>query len=1303
MEPSDVVGDRFVIERFAGTGGMGRVYRARDRLTGEPVAIKVLHNRFEQAVQRFDREASTLSALSHPRIVRHVDHGATRDGDPYLAMEWLEGEELSARLARSPLGLHESSRLVALVAETLAAAHAHGVIHRDIKPSNLFLVGGEIERVKIMDFGIARRGLAASEISQSGMLLGTPAYMSPEQARLDKKLDFRTDFFSLGCVLFKCLTGRLPFVGESLVAILAKVMLEPAPRVDAVRPDVPQPLADLVASLLEKDPDQRPESGFAISAKITALGPLTETSGAALAPRPPALTTEERRIVSVVLARNVTHPGLPVSPTTDSEPDLEAATIVEDRAALLALDAAVEPYGGRVTLLADGSAVVAISARGAATDQATRAARCARALRAVSPDAQIALALGRTDGVAEGLGRLIDRAAHLFRLPADGGPESRSIHLDEPSAGLLEAGFEVLTRAGGMRLGEERPFKGATRTLLGKSTPFVGRAREIGTLEAVLDECIGEPIPRVVLVTAPAGMGKSRLRHEFVSSLEARPDVKVWISRGDPMSAGSPFGMLAPLVRRAADIQDGERLELRQAKLVARVKRTYAGDDSSRLAEFLGEIIGTPFPDDASVQLRSARRDPILMGDQMRRAWEDFVAAECASGPLVVVLEDLHWGDLPTVSFVDAALRNVGEMPLLVLALARPEVEELFPRLWSGRGVVLLPLGELSPKAAAKLARAALGDAVDSATLERVVAHAGGNAFFLEEIVRHVARGTGGELPDTVLAMVGARLESLEPEARRVLRAASVFGQVCWRGGVLALLGSGDDETIAGEWLDELALREVVTARADSKFEGEREYVFRHAFVRDAAYGMLTGADLELGHELAGEWLERVGERDAMVLAEHFLRGRDPARAVDCYVRAAGQALAANDYETVLLRASKAAEAGAHDEALGQIRLLEAEASRWRGQVKDIEHFGGAAMDLLPRGSAAWCSAVRELGGSRHRFGDLAGLEALVDALLALPPPFEAHRLVLAFRLATWLVFSGGSPRSSLLVAHAETHATADAWTDTAAGARELYLGARALFAGNLVQYLRWMLTAAGSFDRAGDARSACTPRSNAGFALIELGQFERAEEELRAVVARASRMGLSAVEASARHNLGLALARRGRFEDGLLEEKAALVVFKSGNDRRMEAACRIAMSEIELLAGRLDLALREAEEAVIVAETTPRMRVVALALVASVRLAEGHADQAILPAQEAAALLESLGSLESGEAFVRAVHAEALHATGQFAAARRVITKAREELLGRASKLEDEASRRSFLERVPDHARVLAHAAEWGEPDPAR
>ena len=269
MQPHDVVDDRFVIDRVAGAGGMGTVYRALDRLTRRPVALKLLHGQLSDQIERFEREAAFLAELIHPRIVAYVGSGTTREGHPYLAMEWLDGESLSDRLSRGPLTVAETIDLGRHVAEALQVAHARDVIHRDLKPSNLFLPTGDLALVKILDFGIARVVTRGKTITHTGATLGSPGYMAPEQARAER-VDPRTDVFSLGCVMFRCLAGRAPFTGDAL-SVLMQTVTDPAPLLGATRPEVPTALEALVQRMLSKAPSARPADGAAVAAELGAL------------------------------------------------------------------------------------------------------------------------------------------------------------------------------------------------------------------------------------------------------------------------------------------------------------------------------------------------------------------------------------------------------------------------------------------------------------------------------------------------------------------------------------------------------------------------------------------------------------------------------------------------------------------------------------------------------------------------------------------------------------------------------------------------------------------------------------------------------------------------------------------------------------------------------------------------------------------------------------------------------------------------------------------------------------------------
>jgi eukaryotic-like serine/threonine-protein kinase len=428
--PGSLFNGRFEIDRRAGAGGMSVVYRARDMITGETCALKLLTGDGAAFLERFDREGKVLAELHHPAIVRHIAHGVTAAGDRWLAMEWLEGEDLATRLARAPLTIAEVVVLARVAAEGLGVAHAHGVVHRDVKPSNLFLPGGRIDRVKVLDFGIAR--LPDDEgPARAGVRIGTPAYMSPEQARGLATVDARTDVFSLGCVLYQCLTGTKPFTGDDLMAVLAKILLDEPPAIERARSDAPPALSRLIARMLAKAPEARPHDGAAVAAEAVQIAsdvvprPRARRSAPTTSPPPVGprrkTRTADQRAVSVVVAHDPDVARRPV--------ELHAAV---ERAAPLA--------GLRVETLKDGTIVVVVGGGDEPRETVTRAARIALALRDASRG-PVALATGRADpSVSVPVGAVIERATGLLRGAATG---VRAVGVDEVSGGLLDARFEM--------------------------------------------------------------------------------------------------------------------------------------------------------------------------------------------------------------------------------------------------------------------------------------------------------------------------------------------------------------------------------------------------------------------------------------------------------------------------------------------------------------------------------------------------------------------------------------------------------------------------------------------------------------------------------------------------------------------------------------------------------------------------------------------------------------------------------------------------------------------------------------------
>jgi len=1307
-----IVAGRFQLLAQAGAGGMGAVYRARDLATGATVAVKILTGREVREAQRFDQEAAILAGLVHPAIVRYITHGIADSGARYIAMEWLDGEDLATRLEREHPTIAETVALARRTAEALAYAHKRGVVHRDIKPGNLFLPGGAIDRLKVLDFGIARLTSGAGRLTRTGKVIGTPGYMAPELVRGAREITPGADVFSLGCVMFQCLTGRAVFEADAQTALLAKILLVEAPRVRDLATDVPASVDDCVARMLAKNPEERLADAAAVLDLLGALGPLgggravgaARAGGATI-----ALTASERRIACVVIAgpsatgeRRWSGDTPPAGTLSGTPPFEEEAVLAGQLRRLIAIEEDLaRRHGARVHPLPDGSVVVSLPEQERAADQAARAARCALAMRSALPDVALVVSTGQGRFSAwSAVGEVIDNGMRLLR-----GTPPGSIRLDDVAAGMLDARFEVRRDGTAPYLRAERDSIGVERQLLGKATSFVGRGREMSMLTNLFAGTVAESAATPVLVIGSAGVGKSRLRQELIEWVQRQPDrAEILFGGVDSVGAGSPFAMLARAIRRTAGIVDGEPLEARQEKLAARVARHVDREARDRVTEFLGEIADVRFAEgSASEALRTARANPQLMGDGMRRAFEDWLMAECAAHPVLLVLEDLHWGDLGTVSFLDSALRNLHDQPFMVLALARPEVEERFPEIWTARHRQTIRLGPLSQRASEQLVRQALGAIADE-LLARLVERADGNAFYLEELIRATAAGRADALPDSVLAMVQARLDSEGPDGKRVLRAAAIFGERFSRAGLAALLGGEAGIEDVSDALERLAAHELVTRASTPALAGDVELVFAHALIREAAYAMLTDEDRLLGHRLAGDWLEQAGSADAIVLAEHFRRGAEPSRAARWYERAAAQSLSANDLVAAIERAELGIAGGASGEQAGKLRLIAAEARVWRGELAEAERLALAAAADLPAGGAAWLRALAQAIVAAGKHGRLEAVEREVAEVEASPltadPSIRSARIISLAWGAHFLVFGGRYAIADPLIATIGALAgEPDAALDPQArGLLHQVRAVRASAAGDLGRCLTGLEAALQAFEQASDLRNACAVRNNLGYMYSELGDFQRAEASLRQALGACDRMGLHDLSAAVQHNLGRVLGFGPELAEAERLERMAIEAFRRQGEPRLEGLARVYLAEILIARGDLAAAAEEAAAAVAALIVAPAIRVAALGALARARLGAGDRQGALAAAGEAHAALERLGEIEEGESMVRLTYAEALAAAGQEAEARAALALARERLLARADRVADHGWRHRFLHEVPVNARILALA---GEPPP--
>lgn len=1284
---------------------MGTVYRARDRYRGEIVALKLLHTGTIGADEdaRFAREAQLLSELRHPGIVSHVAHGQTPDGQRFLAMEWLDGEDVAQRLARGPLPLRDCLRLLGQVADALSLAHQRGVIHRDLKPSNLFLRGGDVGQVKILDFGIARRISAAHGMTRTGMVIGTPEYMAPEQARGTRDLLPTADIFSLGCVLYECLTGQPPFVADHVAAVLVRILFDDPIPVEECRLGIPKSVCSLVERMLAKDPAQRLEDAAALYKEMSALGELPEpTLAATMAiPKPKAASfaENEQSLFSVVLAA-----------PPEEEAGLDATLRPNDllqgseREALLQL---LQPLGISADFLASGALVVTVPPTGSATDQATRAARAALLIKERWPAAVVSMATGR--GAIRGrtaVGEVVEAAARSLKTGSN--PESSKVMvgvlIDALSAKLLEGRFaQTPNPTGALLIGEERDVD-ASRPLLGKPTPCVGREPELATLEAQLTGCMEESEARVMLVTAPPGFGKSRLRHEFMRRIERRSEpLTLLVGRGDLMNAGAPYAMLRDAIHKLCGIGSGESIDTQRERLRTRVAQRIAAVDRERVVLFVGELCNVPFPEEGKPILQAARQDPKVMRECLRRALLDFLAAECAAGPLLLVLDDLQWGDDLTVGVLDEALQEQEGAPLFILSFARPEIHEVFPKIWRGHKVQELPLKGLSKKACERLILQVLGKEVPSEAIARAVEQSAGNALFLEELIRSIAEGKMAEQPETVVAMLQARIGRLQVGARRAVRAAAIYGQTFWRSGLSAILQVPESDPDVDSWLVALADAEFIQPHLKSRLINDKEYGFRHALVRDAAYGLLMPGDLTTGHRLAGEFLIEAGEYDDAMIAEHFERSGDQRRAATYYSRAASDGLARGNYAGALRQVERGLACQPHGEVLGQLSSVESYVLLVLDRYERMGEVTGVALQELKAGSLGWCRAIFPAFFIAINHQDAARIGELVSLLLSTEPDPEA-RATYVESVAIIHIISAVVVPELLLRALLSRLAAVVAQAEPANPTIRRYLCMCRAWMANHREPGPWTLVtecrkALALIDQSGDVFVGdVVGAATIEWGWLELGDREGVCQRMTALTESIGRCQNINTVNLWRHLLArtLCMATDSSAWDQAESLVAPMLSYAGGLSSYPSLAQGV-VARLSLLRGRPQEAEAHARAAMQLFPVFP----IWLSHVAPVQihalLALGRAGEATAVAEQVFGALPTLGGLGVAEVEFRLSASEAFHAAGEFDRARIELHETLRQVQLRADDIMDPFWKMSYLTRNPYCARAQTLGHEWG------
>ena len=912
----EVAFGRYRLIEMIGEGGMGSVYKAHDTVMRRDVAIKVLASELVTKpgyAERFRREAYMAAKLTEPHIIPIHEAGEI-DGQLYLVMPVIKGTDLQTLLGRDgPMATERAVRVIEQLAAALDAAHEASLVHRDVKPSNALVTAQDF--VYLIDFGIAHNA-SDTKLTRTGSTVGTWAYMAPERFGTGTT-DARGDVYALACVLYECLTAQLPYPVHSMGEVVAAHLTKDPPKPSVFDPAIPGGFDDVIAGGMAKDPEHRYQTAHQLAAAARrALSGAPTPAHARPAPAPtmvdgpgdPVLTGGRR---SDALASAATKPELKqvtvlVANVVDSM-ELAAAVGVErfheimtglvNRSAVV-----VQRYGGMVDKFTGEGIMAVFGAPAALEDHALRACLAALGIQQEAKglagqverheggalQLRIGLNSGRviTGGFGSGsvglVGEQVGMAQRMESVAAPGG-----VMLSASSARLVEnaavLGVPELVQIDGAHA----PMP--ARRLLGMAsqagetgrfeTTLVGRQWEMNTITGILDR-LGAGHGCVVSVAGPAGIGKSRLVHETVE-IARRRGVEVFSTYCESHASDISFHVVARLLRAIAGISDVDG-EVARARVRGQVPDGVDPQDLVLLDDLLG--IRDPGVELPAIDPAARRRRLAALINAVSLARTE---------PRLYILEDAHWIDAVSEAMLAEFLKVIPKTPSMALITYRPYYHGALAQVPGAQTVALAPLDDADTSA---LVGELVGaDPSVGAVAALITERTAGNPFFAEEMVRELAErgvleGERGRyrcradvaevsVPATVQAVIGARIDRLEPGAKQTLSAAAVIGS---QFGPDLLTSLGIDPVL--EALVEAEMIDQV------RFTPRAEYEFRHPLIRAVAYESQLKSERAKLHRRLAEAIEAGDpgsvEENAAVIAENLEAAGDMQVAYSWHMRA---------------------------------------------------------------------------------------------------------------------------------------------------------------------------------------------------------------------------------------------------------------------------------------------------------------------------------------------------------------------------------------------------------------------------------
>ncbi|MGH7724731.1 MAG: protein kinase domain-containing protein [Candidatus Eiseniibacteriota bacterium] len=775
-----------------GSGGMATVYRAYQPSTDRHVAIKVIRTNFlsePNLRERFRREARLIARLEHPHLLPVYDF----DGDhepPYIVMRYLEGGTLKQVLAHGELPHSDVIYTLKQIAAALDYAHRQGVVHRDLKPSNIMI--DREGNAFVMDFGIARAaGSDHHQLTEAGDVIGTPAYMSPEQARGEPDVGPEADLYALGVMVFEMLTGSVPYQHESSLGVLMAQLNDPVPSLHERNERVPEAADAVIRKALSKKKGDRHASAETFVKELAAaLKAKQSQSPTRLQALTQTLSLEQLRAFE---AKSKEGKKETPSQATPSEQQRQMTALYVDATELASqlyelgndaetarkrmeklwtrFDEIVKEEGGVIQSRTEDVGLALWGRARIREDDPERAIRAALRMRdqtlqearAVfgvkwepNEESPLPFLAGITTGPV-----LLERSSESGVYTASGSTITLAGRIkDAAPPGTVLVAHETISQVLGVFTVREqeplrirgrreaievfvvvalkpRAFRLKARGIEGIETKMIGREIELRLIQEALTLTVEDGETQVVTVVGEAGVGKSRLLFEFSAWTELM-DQTVWLfeARATQPSMMQPYSLTRDLFSFRFQILDSDSLDVVHEKFVKGVAG-FMGPESQEKAELIGQLVGFDFSHLSSVS------EAIKDTEEFRTRALEYLGAMFAAAskinPVVIYLEDVHWADDRSLDLINNLVRENVKLPMFVLCMARPTLYERRPQWGEGQRfherIQLEPLSQLSSR---RLVRELLKkvEEVPTSLRDLVVERADGNPFYIEELIK---------------------------------------------------------------------------------------------------------------------------------------------------------------------------------------------------------------------------------------------------------------------------------------------------------------------------------------------------------------------------------------------------------------------------------------------------------------------------------------------------------------------------------------------------------------------------------------